>query len=121
MIKYFLTVYPALRLPLWLLVALLSFSSGLATCVEIHYAGFPDGNVTEYETAAALPLGIVATTFVILGIYSSIQTFQSSNRQTEFRRVTVSLFLLILLIGIALFLIPWYFADYLDLDTGHGG
>lgn len=104
-----------------LLLALLSFATGFYIIMELYYAGFPDGHLTEYERATALPLKLLAGGFGFAGLYASFLSFRKRARKSRLAGLLLAALLIVALVLIMTAVVPWYYGTHLGLDTGHGG
>ncbi len=91
------------------------------TYLDTSMAGYPDGHLTDYDTAVATPLHIVtwlAAGFAVLFGYLAFSPIRT-------RAHTVGLLLALVVFGlittVAVLGIPWFFGTRLGLDTGIGG
>ncbi len=87
----------------------------------LYLTGFPDGHLTDYDKAAATPKRILA--WAEFGCAALFLTFAFAPIGTRRRAsgLFVALLALVLVVGVQLIGVPWYFGSHLGLDNGIGG
>lgn len=103
------------------LLALATFVFALMGFVNLSWAGFPDGHLTEYDRATRTLLTILLWGHLALGLYFFRLAIPDLTLRTKVVRFLITLTALILLIAFTEIAVPWYFVNYLGLDNGHGG
>lgn len=100
-------------------LALLLLAGAVFCYLELRSAGYPDGHLTAYEQAVALPYRIFCAEAVLLA--AGFAWAASADSARVARR-----FLLVSLAGLGLLVVPcagvrYYLRDYLRLEQGTGG
>lgn len=91
------------------------------TAMQVDFAGFPDGHVTDYDIAAHTPLRVlsyVEAGFAVFFLALAVLPI-TIRRRAMGLLVCLNAFVLVALV--AGFGVPWYFITHLGLDNGIGG
>jgi hypothetical protein len=88
---------------------------------EVALAGFPDGDVTDYDKAADGPLGVFSYVEAGFGLLFLVLAFSPIKARRRAAGLLVCLIALVLVAVVVQIGIPWYFGTHLGLDNGIGG
>ncbi len=86
---------------------------------DISLAGFPDGHVTAYEKAVAVPFKAFCWEAVLVSLYFFWVTFSKATGIR--RRLAIGIAVLVIGVVAPAYGVRYYYKDYLQLDTGTGG
>jgi hypothetical protein len=88
---------------------------------DLYLTGFPDGHLTDYDNAAASTKRILAwLEFGFVPLFLTL-AFAPIGTRVRAAGLFTALFALVLVVGIQLIGVPWYFETHLGLDNGIGG
>lgn len=92
------------------------------TAMQVDFAGFPDGHLTDYEKATDTPLrvfGYAEAGFGLLFLILALSPIKSPRRRGV--ALVVGLIAFVVVALVVQVGVPWYFGTHLGLDNGIGG
>ena len=108
------------RAPLAVLFSLTPLAFALDLALSLTFAGFPDGHITEYDTAVELPRQVLIGVSLAAALYLIYRAFRVNGRGGVFHLGAILLSYVLLFVS-AKHAIDFYLKDYLQLDFGQGG
>jgi hypothetical protein len=91
------------------------------TVMQVDLAGFPDGHVSDYDTAAHTPLRVLSYVEAGFGLVFLVLAVSPIKARRRAMGLLACLIPFVLVGLVAGFGVPWYFISHLGLDNGIGG
>ncbi|HEY1839111.1 MAG TPA: hypothetical protein VGG53_02610 [Mycobacterium sp.] len=94
---------------------------GVQAAWDLYLTGFPDGHLTDYDTAVDAPKQILMwVEFGFVPLFVAL-AFSPIGTRARGAGLLAALTALVLIVVIQLVGVPWYFGIHLGLDNGIGG
>lgn len=103
------------------ILAIAAFALSIAGFIELSQVGLPDGHVTEYDKATVSIRAIFLASYLALGLCLLRLLIPGLAASVKAARFVIAICALVFLVVSTEVAVPWYFADHLGLDNGHGG
>ena len=99
---------------------MLSIILGYILLGETHSAGFPFGDLTDYDRVVALPLTVLAYLSMLSSLYFFYLAAKAKHPGTKDRLIAGIGLYIIIFFGLQ-FGLEYYFKHFTDINYGQGG
>ena len=105
----------------YLVCAVAALGLGLYAAMDLYFAGFPDGHLTDYDETVSAPKRLLQ--WAEFGLAGLLLVFAFVPMSARARAVgsLVAVIALVVVVVAQLVGVPWYFGTHLGLDNGVGG
>ncbi|WP_040538747.1 hypothetical protein [Mycolicibacterium tusciae] len=104
-----------------LLYAVAALGLGLYAAMDLYFAGFPDGHLTDYDEAVSTPKRLLQWAEFGLAVLFLVVALVPISARARAVALLVALIALVVVVVAQLVGVGWYFGTHLGLDNGIGG
>jgi hypothetical protein len=104
-----------------LVCAVAALGLGLYAAMNLYFAGFPDGHLTDYDEAVGAPKRLLQWAEFGLAFLFLVVAFVPIGARARAVALLVAVIALVVVVAAQLVGVPWYFETHLGLDNGVGG